>query len=369
MSKKINVAIVCGGKSAEHEISLISAKFILDNINRKKFDVQTIGIDRKGRWFLYKNEKYLSGGTDPKKVKLKKDGIQLSVIPTDRGSRLFAIAKPRIKIKTPDIFFPVLHGPFGEDGTIQGLFDILGLPYVGASVLGSAVCMDKDVSKRLLKAAGIPVTNFLAVKKAYYNELKSHILKFVRNTFIPPIFIKPANTGSSVGISMVKHKKNIEAAINRAFRFDTKILIEQGIIGREIECAVLGNDNPQASLIGEIIPKDKFYSYKAKYIDQDGAKLIAPAKLKPGLVKKIQKLAISAYKVLCCEGMARVDMFIHKKTGRILLNELNTIPGFTSISMYPKLWSLTNISYPKLIEKLILLAIKRHREKEKIRND
>jgi D-alanine-D-alanine ligase len=252
-----------------------------------------------------------------------------------------------------DVVFPVLHGPFGEDGTVQGLLKLANLPFVGAGVLGSAVGMDKDVMKRLLRDAEIPIGKFLVFQRGdtlSYGKIKKQLGL--------PLFVKPANLGSSVGISKVGKKREFRAAIDEAFRYDNKIIIEEFIAGREIECSVLGNDEPIASLPGEIIVRHDFYSYDAKYIDDQGARLEIPAKLSGSVIQKIRKIAVRVYKALCCEGMARVDFFV-QANGRVLVNEINTIPGFTKISMYPKMWEASGLSYPRLIDRLIRLALKR----------
>jgi D-alanine-D-alanine ligase len=259
--------------------------------------------------------------------------------------------------------FPVLHGPFGEDGTIQGLLKLANLPFVGASVLGSAIGMDKDVMKRLLRDASIPVGRFHAYDRTTADRIQfSHIKKALGQ----PLFVKPANLGSSVGISKVASRPELEAAVKKAFRFDNKILIEEFIEGREIECSVLGNDDPMASLPGEIVTGHNFYSYEAKYIDDQGSRLEIPAKLPRATVKSVQEIAITTYKTLCCEGMARVDFFV-KNDGQVLVNEINTIPGFTQISMYPKMWEASGIPYPKLIDRLIQLALQRFRREQRLR--
>jgi D-alanine-D-alanine ligase len=260
-----------------------------------------------------------------------------------------------------DVVFPVLHGPFGEDGTVQGLLKLANLPFVGAGVLGSAVGMDKDVMKRLLRDAEIPVGKFLVFQRGdtlSYGKIKKQLGL--------PLFVKPANLGSSVGISKVSKKREFRAAIDEAFRYDNKVIIEEYIDGREIECSVLGNDEPAASLPGEIVVRHDFYSYDAKYIDDQGARLEIPAKLSRSVIRKIRKIAVRAYKALCCEGMARVDFFV-QANGRVLVNEINTIPGFTKISMYPKMWEASGLSYPRLIDRLIRLALERARCERRLR--
>ncbi|MDP2947651.1 MAG: D-alanine--D-alanine ligase [Nanoarchaeota archaeon] len=358
--KKIKVGILFGGKSVEHEVSLQSAKNVIGAIDKKKYEPVLIGIDKKGRWFLNNSSKFLLNSENPKLIKLNSKASQsFALIPQSNG-KISNIDTHRAD-KLIDVFFPILHGPFGEDGTIQGFLKLANVPFVGASVLGSAVGMDKDVMKRLLREAKIPVAKFLAVKKNNVPTFKEVVKKLGL-----PFFVKPANTGSSVGINKIKKEKDFKKAVKEAFKYDLKIIFEEYIEGREIECSVLGNDNPIASIPGEIITKHEFYSYEAKYIDEYGATLEIPAKLSKDLVGKIQALAIKTFKTLSCEGFGRVDFFL-EKNGDIIVNEINTIPGFTSISMYPKLWEASGISYTKLIDKLIQLALERFKKEQKLK--
>jgi len=300
--------------------------------------------------------KNIMAAIDKNKYKISK----LKIGRKDRG--VIVLGKIKNLIGKSDIIFPILHGPFGEDGTMQGLLKLANIPFVGAGVLGSAIGMDKDAMKRLLRDAGIPIGKSLTIK-----EKDIPIYEAVVKNLGLPFFIKPANMGSSVGVSKVSEKKDFDKAIREAFKYDRKILIEENIAGREIECAVLGNDNPIASVPGEVIPKNDFYSYEAKYLDENGAVLEIPAKLSKNTIKNIQKLAVKTFKVLNCEGMGRVDFFL-KKNGQILVNEINTIPGFTSISMYPKLWEASGISYAALIDRLIRLAQERFKTEQKIKS-
>lgn len=351
MKRKIRVGIVFGGKSAEHEVSLMSAKNIIEAINKNKYDVVLIGIDKQGQWYLNNNTRFLLNERSPKLIKLNKAEKSIVVSPGDSSTLPI------------DVVFPVLHGSFGEDGTVQGLLKLMNVPFVGASVLGSAVGMDKEVAKRLLKQARIPVAKFLS-----YSSFEKNKINFnrVKRELGLPFFIKPANSGSSIGISKIKNQKEFIRAINQAFSYDKKILIEGSIKGREIECSVLGNEKPIASIPGEVIPTHEFYDYEAKYIDEHGANFEIPAKLPKNVVKRIQNIAIKAFKTLCCEGMARVDFFVTPDF-KIFVNEINTIPGFTKISMYPKLWQASGISYSKLIDKLIILAIERHKKEKQLK--
>src|SRR3989344_3496430 len=323
MNKKIRVGILFGGKSAEHEVSLQSAKNVIDAINKEKEESVALIPQSGGRL-----------------TNLTSDNVHTSI----------------------DVVFPILHGPFGEDGTIQGLLKLSGVPFVGAGVLGSAVGMDKDVMKRLLRDAGIPIGDFLVFKEGENIDFDAIV-----NKLGLPFFVKPANLGSSVGVNKVKDKQTFDVAIAEAFEYDTKILIEEFIDGRELECAVLGNQEPQASGIGEVIPTQEFYSYSAKYIDQNGAVLEIPAKIPEEVSEKVRELAIKTFKVLSCEGLGRVDVFL-KKDGTVLVNEINTIPGFTKISMYPQLWAVSGVSYPELITRLIELAIERFKREQKLKS-
>ena len=357
---KIRVGILFGGKSAEHEISLLSAKNVIDAIDKTKYEPVLIGIDKSGRWLMNEPSQFLLNSTNPKLIALNKANSQsVALVPQSEG-RLTSLHSGHFD-KTVDVVFPILHGPFGEDGTIQGLLKLANVPFVGAGVLSSAVGMDKDVMKRLLRDAGIPVPKFLVFRHGEKPDFNS-----VTRTLSLPVFVKPANLGSSVGISKAKDETGFRKAVQIAYRYDTKILIEEAILGREIECAVLGNDQPTASVPGEIIPNHEFYDYDAKYVDENGARLEAPAKLPPETVKRVQDLAVRTFKTLNCEGMGRVDMFL-KPDGTLLVNEINTIPGFTKISMYPRLWGLSGISYTQLIDKLIELAMQRFQREQNLK--
>ena len=355
--KKINVAILFGGKSAEHEVSLQSARNVYDALNKEKYNPILIGIDKSGKWLLNKGSDFLLDPHSPELIKLNRSGDAVIIAPENR---LIVPLESNQKFSLPvDVAFPILHGPFGEDGTIQGLLKLADIPFVGSSVLGSAVGMDKDVMKRLLRDAGLPIAHFFAVSSGDPMPKFSEIARQLKL----PFFVKPANMGSSVGVSKVHNRDDYEEAMQVAFSFDLKVIIEEYIDGREIECAVLGNSDPIASVTGEVISSHDFYSYAAKYIDEKGAILEIPAGIPDKSAEEIRALAIKAFKVLSCEGLGRVDFFL-KKSGKIIINEINTIPGFTKISMYPKLWEASGISYEDLIDRLLQLAIERH-EKEK----
>jgi D-alanine-D-alanine ligase len=358
MRKKLRVALLFGGKSAEHEISLISARNIFDAMDKNKYDVVPIAIDKQGRWHLDQGARLLRAG-ERTKVDFAEGKSAAAVRPGESAAPVLRGGAPLGAI---DVVFPVLHGPFGEDGTVQGLLKLANLPFVGAGVLGSAVGMDKDVMKRLLRDAKIPVPKFLVFTRPQIDAIS---FARVKKSLGLPLFVKPANLGSSVGISKVSQKRDFAAAVRLAFRYDNKIIIEEGIEGREIECSVLGNDKPVASLPGEIVVQREFYSYDAKYLDDQGARLEIPARLQRAIVKKIQRTAVQAYLTLCCEGMARVDFFL-RPNGQVLVNEINTIPGFTKISMYPKMWQATGLSYPRLIDRLIALALARSRKEKRL---
>lgn len=364
MATKRRVAVLFGGQSAEHEVSLQSAQNIIKALDPEKYDVIPIGIGKDGQWYLEDSAEWLLNSQDPKLIKLNTTA-QPVMLGTGSQSTELMIAGGNSSLGPIDVVFPVLHGPMGEDGTIQGLLKLAHLPFVGAGVLGSAVGMDKDVMKRLLKAAGLPVTDFLVFREADRDSID---FETVKNQFGLPVFVKAANLGSSVSVSKVIDKESFDEAIEEAFRYDRKILIEKSAKGREIEISVLGNNNPVASLPGEIIVKADYYSYEAKYIDDDGAEAQIPADLPADQVKQIQDIAIQAFKVLCCEGLARVDFFITDKN-EILINEINTMPGFTRISMYPKMWEASGVPVNELVDRLIDLAIERFEKERRLKTD
>ncbi len=361
MGRKIRVGVLCGGKSAEHEVSLQSAKNIVEAIDRGKYDVLLIGIDKRGQWHITETSDFLLHADDPRGIELKGADDTVTLIPGRRAEQLVRLSGSP-PVGPVDVVFPVLHGPFGEDGTVQGLFKLVDVPFVGSSVLGSAAAMDKDITKRLLRDAGVPIAKFLV-----FDSPSAENIDFidVERYLGLPFFVKPANLGSSVGVNKVDGRERFSHAIAEAFEYDNKILIEEFKRGREIECSVLGNDEPIASVPGEVIPRHEFYSYEAKYIDESGAILEIPAKLGERTINQVQELAVKTFKVLCCEGMARVDFFVNDK--EIIVNELNTIPGFTKISMYPKLWEASGISYTELIDRLIDLALERFEKEKKLR--
>ncbi len=392
---KLRVGILFGGRSGEHEVSLLSAASVFNAIDKNKYEVVPIGITKEGHWvtaadaerllrgeFVHREERHLRAGdpaTTPAAAVLAQGesvvvppepqlGGSLTAFQTDAASHCL-VRRAADRAINVDIIFPVLHGTFGEDGTIQGLLELADMPYVGAGVLGSAAGMDKDVMKALFRAAGLPIVKHVTVLRSDWESEPKKVQKLVESKLKYPVFVKPANLGSSVGISKAHDRKELGPAIAEAAKFDRKIVIEQGVGGsrqkaREIECSVLGNDRPEASVPGEIVPSKEFYDYDAKYLDE-GSELIIPAKLSKAETRTVQQLAIGAFKAVDCSGLARVDFLMEPKSRKIYLNEINTMPGFTAISMYPKLWAASGLSYPALIEKLIRLGLERHEEKKK----
>ncbi len=364
MGKKIRVGILFGGRSAEHEVSIQSAKNVYQAIDREKYEPILIGIDRQGKWML-QDSAIFSLPAYQQEVKAYKDAhTQLSIDPGAKYSQLIPLDAQESLQAPIDVIFPVVHGTYGEDGTMQGLLKLLNLPFVGASVLGSAIGMDKDVMKKLLKAENLPIAKFLM-----YQDFEKQKIDFdlVKKELGMPVFIKPANMGSSVGVNKAKNEEEFRKAVEEAFEFDRKIIIEEFIDCEEIECSVLGNEDPVASLPGRIIPKHEFYSYEAKYLDESGAVLEIPAQLSEEEIKNVQELSINAFKALYCEGMARVDFFMDKRTRKLYVNEINTIPGFTRISMYPQLWEASGVTYTELIDKLIQLSLERFESEKKLK--
>jgi D-alanine-D-alanine ligase len=352
--KILRVGVLFGGRSGEHEVSLASAASVIRGLDPDKYEAVPIGISKEGHWLIGSAAQkllpdVLKGG---RRVMMAADPTDAALIPLDRtemGQRL-------------DVVFPVMHGTYGEDGTIQGLLDLAGLPFVGAGVLGSAIGMDKDVAKRLLLQAKIPVVPWVTVYRSDWERDPASVQKQIEKKFRFPLFVKPAALGSSVGMSKVHSRKELAPALDLASEFAMKILVERAVNAREIEVSVLGNHDPKASVPGEIVPHREFYDYTAKYLEE-GTALIIPAKLTPAQIKKIQTMAVTAFRTLELLGMARVDFFLEKKDGKLYLNEVNTIPGFTSISMYPKLWEATGIPFRELIDRLISLALEVHQEK------
>lgn len=346
---KINLCVIFGGKSAEHEVSLQSAQNIINAVNRDQYDLTLIAMDKNGRFFLCDEENFLLNADSPKNISLNDLNNELAFIPGETKASFYSLRDNKL-LKEIDVVFPIIHGPYGEDGSLQGLLKLLGVPFVGSGVSGSAVGMDKDIMKRLLRDSGINISDFVV-----YRSIEEADFDKAVNKLGLPLFIKPANLGSSVGVSKVVDEESFEKGVKEAFRFDRKIIVEEFIKGREIECAVKGNGTVEVSIPGEILPTDEFYSYEAKYINESGAMLEIPANIDQNLTEKIRKIAKEAYIALDAKGLARIDFFLRDQ--EILVNEINTLPGFTKISMYPKLWDYEGIQYKDLINELIDLAI------------
>ncbi|MBL8152398.1 MAG: D-alanine--D-alanine ligase [Blastocatellia bacterium] len=361
MSKKIRVGVIFGGRSGEHEVSLRSAHSIIDAIDKNRYEVVPIGITREGKWVTTSQATELL----PEAVITATEQVALFGDPTHRGLvHVGSSSLDKDSLKTLDVIFPVLHGTYGEDGTIQGLLEMADVAYVGCGVLASSVGMDKVMMKKVFQSHGLPVGPYTYFLRSAWEKDKKAIIGKISREFEPPLFVKPANLGSSVGISKVKSFEQLEASIDLAARYDRKIVIEKGLNVREYEIAVLGNDEPIASLPGEVIPGAEFYDYNDKYIDNK-TRFEIPATLAPGKIAQMQQLAIAAFQAIDASGLARIDFFVEKETGELILNEINTMPGFTSISMYPKLWAVSGLSYEELIERLITLAIERKKEASK----
>ena len=361
-AKKIRVGLIFGGKSGEHEVSFCSASSIIKAIDKDKYTVVPIGITKKGRWISPQDSELAlqSGRIEGKNtVILLNDPSGKALVRIDNNQRL----DKGSALERLDLVFSVLHGPHGEDGTVQGLLELADIPYVGAGVVASAISMDKDLMKIIFKQRDLPVLKWMTIKRKEWQKDKEKILSLVQDDFEYPLFVKPTNLGSSVGVTKVHKKEELDEAIDLASSYDRKILIEEGLEeAREIECSVLGNDEPQVSVVGEVKPAGEFYDYDSKYIDKE-TQLIVPADLPDGVSRKVQEIALRAFKAVDAAGMARIDFFVSKKENKIYLSEINTIPGFTSVSMYPRLWEASGIPYPDLIDRLIQLALERYQDK------
>ncbi len=369
MAKKLKVGVLFGGKSAEHEVSLVSAQSVIENLNKNKYEVIPIGITREGKWISAgKPLEYLKKGRKNKIRKNALPGVRKNNVGARRGAPASELATTARVKNYPkiDVIFPVLHGTYGEDGTVQGFLELADIPYVGAGVLGSALGMDKVIQKKLFKAHNLPVVPCLAfARKQILERLDPEVVKKIERELGYPCFTKPANLGSSVGIFKAHTRRELQYMIKKSARFDRKIIVEKAVPNaREIEVAVLGNGDPGVSVCGEIISSNEFYDYDAKYVDGK-SKAIIPAKISKRVSNKIREIAKKAFLALDCAGMSRVDFLVDGKTNKIYLSELNTIPGFTSISMYPKLWQASGLSYPRLLDQLIRLAMARHCDKQK----
>jgi D-alanine-D-alanine ligase len=362
MSAKLRIGVIFGGRSGEHEVSLVSASSVISALDKEKYEVVPIGITQSGRWVSSDRALQLlksKDGIDAEPERFLAPEPNRKALVSANGS-----IEPNLRL---DVIFPVVHGTFGEDGTLQGLLELANIPYVGAGVLASAVGMDKIVQKQLFAHAGLPIVRFVWFLSSECRSRMKQVVGTIEKKLKYPMFAKPANTGSSVGIAKAHNRKELIAGIEDAMQYDRKVIIEQGVKNaREIECSVLGNDNPLASVPGEIVPSNEFYDYDAKYVDGKSTAII-PADLPKGAAKEVRRIALRAFSVLDVAGMARVDFFVTKKKCRIYLNEVNTIPGFTSISMYPKLWEASGIPYAELLDRLIALAIEGHREKSTLK--
>ncbi len=351
MGMRRTVAVLFGGRSAEHEVSILSARNVLSALDTTKYDPVLIGIDRDGTWFLNDRSAALLEKTDTDLVRLNQSGTPVSFVSGGDAGSLMRLSGG--EARRIDVIFPVLHGPEGEDGSIQGLARLAGIPCVGAGTLGSAVSMDKDVAKRLLRDAGLDVAPYRVVRR---DEVDTAVIERIGVDLGYPVFVKPANLGSSVGVSRAGSHGELKTSLTAAFAFDDKVLVERAIVGREIECAVLGNRHPRVSVPGEVVTDDGFYTYEKKYIDENGATLIIPAAVEEGVERRLEQTALAAFGTLEVRGMARIDMFL-TPTLDIYVNEVNTIPGFTKNSMYPKLWEASGIGYTELLDRLIALSI------------
>ena len=367
MAQKLRVGIIFGGKSGEHEVSLASAQSVARAMDRDKYDVVMIGVTKEGRWLAGGNALKQLAQASPTPLLGKLDETTNGA--TTNGKNLMSAPAAALDPSSPlaaiDVAFPLIHGTFGEDGTIQGLLELADVPYVGAGVAASAVGMDKALMKAVFRANGLPIVDWMMVLRREWESKPEETIRRIESSFGYPCFIKPANLGSSVGVTKANNWDELAQALVTAAQFDRKLIAERAVDAREIECSVLGNDEPIASLPGEVIPQRAFYDYAAKYDDSAGTQLIVPANLSTELVHQIQALAVRAFQAIDASGLARVDFFVERNTNAILVNEINTIPGFTSVSMYPRMWENTGLSYPALIDRLILLAIERHTDKRK----
>lgn len=356
---RLRVGVLFGGRSGEHEVSLASARSVLDALDQSKYEAIPIGISSEGEWLLVDGPDRLAEGK----------GTRIAVIPGLSGRPLVGMDPERelgrVLDHTLDVAFPILHGTYGEDGTVQGLLELLDVPYVGAGVMASAMGMDKVAMKAAFQQAGLPGVPFQVLMIRAWRENAATLLSSLEQRLRYPIFIKPSNLGSSVGVSQATDREGLRHAIDEAFRYDRKILVEQGLDCREIECGILGNDQPEASVIGEILPKRAWYDYRAKY-EAGMSEVRIPASLPTSLAKEIQTQAVKAYQAVDCAGMARVDFFLDRTSAEPYVNEINTIPGFTATSVYPKLWEASGVSYPVLLDRLIQLAIERHGERHRL---
>ncbi len=368
MMSKIRVGLIFGGKSGEHEVSLASARSVLAALDKTKYEPVLIGVTREGRWLMGGNPlKQLMSMTQSPLLKADNAANGENGTKDIVTRSAAAISTERVLDTSVDVVFPLIHGPYGEDGTVQGLFELADIPYVGAGVAASAVGMDKALMKAVFQSAGLPIPDYIVVLRSHWEKEPEITIQQIEQAIGYPCFVKPANLGSSVGITKAHNWDELTQALTTAAQYDRKLIVEKAIVGREIECSVLGNDAPVASIPGEIIPGHEFYDYDAKYADESGTRLLIPADLTPEQVQAVQDLAVRAFKAIDGSGMARVDFFLQTADGQVILNEINTIPGFTSVSMYPKLWEASGLPYASLIDRLIELALERHGDKKRNR--
>jgi D-alanine-D-alanine ligase len=368
MERKLRVGVIFGGRSGEHDVSVASAASVMEALDKEKYEIVPIGITHDGRWLAGADPRRVLAGAPIEQAGPEDSGVTAVTMtgdPTARG----LVPRDAAGAQAPaplDVILPVLHGTYGEDGTLQGLLEMANVPYAGCGVLGSALGMDKEKAKLVFRAAGLPVVDWLTIRRHEYEREPAAVCDRVEAHFAYPVFVKPANLGSSVGVGKAHDRAELERALAQALEFDRKAVVEPSVNCREIECAVLGNDEPIASTVGEVVPSNEFYDYRAKYVD-NASGLHIPAPLPPETVERVRQLAVEAFLALDLSGLARVDFFLDRESGALYLNEVNTMPGFTQISMYPKLWEASGIAYPELLDRLIQLGIERHADKQRNR--
>jgi D-alanine-D-alanine ligase len=366
MAEKLRIGVIFGGRSGEHEVSVASAASVMAALDTDKYEIIPIGITHEGRWLAGVNPQALTQGTTMDESAQGVTAVAITGDPTQRG---LVSASPRGASSAPpalDVVLPVLHGPYGEDGTLQGLLEMAGVPYAGSGVLGAALGMDKEKAKQVFLAEGLPVVEWLTVRRHEHERDPEALADRIEARFAYPVFVKPANLGSSVGVGKAHDRVALRRALSTALEYDRKALVEPAVNARELECGVLGNDEPHASVVGEVVSSNEFYDYRAKYVD-NASRLYIPAAISEAQTMEVQRMAVAAFRALDLSGLARVDCFLDRDTGRLYVNEVNTMPGFTQISMYPKLWEASGVSYPQLLDRLIELAVERAADKARTR--
>ena len=366
MTRKLRVGLIFGGRSGEHEVSIASAASVYAAIDKSKYEVVPIGITPEGRWLAGADPLLLAAGATMDESALGVTAVTMTGDPTQRGLVAAHPGAPTGTAQTLDVVIPVLHGTYGEDGTLQGLLEMAGVAYAGCGVLGSALAMDKEKAKLVLKSAGLPVVAWVTVRRHDHDRDPEPVCDQVEAQFAFPVFVKPANMGSSVGVGKAHDRTELRRALATALEYDSKAVVEPGLDARELECGVLGNEEPEASVVGEVVPSNEFYDYRAKYVD-NASRLYIPAEIEEQQAQELRRLAVGAFRALELSGLARVDFFLERGSGHIFINEVNTMPGFTQISMYPKLWEASGVPYPKLLDRLIELALERQLEKQRNR--